>query len=173
MKISKKEIITEFYKLVKKDKPEWLDLKVESNKASVEDETNQSRFELRGFFLDAITNAYSRHYSRLTPLSIQNEQEERDVNLPTMLDFCLDKNLLPYLHRHRLNWQIMITADILSEIKRATKEEEEIEGLTHLTDLVQLLGFGYKQKKIAGQTIYAAVGDEGLFINFLEGDFND
>jgi hypothetical protein len=65
----------------------------------------------------------------------------------------------------------MITADILSEIKRAGNEG--IEGLTHLTDLAQLLGFEYKQKKIAGQTIYAAVGDEGLFINFLEGDFND
>jgi hypothetical protein len=53
-----KEIITEFYKLVKKEKPEWLDLKVESNKASVEDETEQPRYELRGFFIEAITNAY-------------------------------------------------------------------------------------------------------------------
>ena len=165
-----KEIITEFYKLVKKEKPGWLDLKVESNKAAVEDETEQPRFELRGFFIEAITNTYSKHYPRLTPISIQKEQEERSVNLTTMLDFCLNKNLVPYLHRHNVNWQIMITADVLSELKRAGSE---IEGLTHLTDLAQLLGFEYKQKKIHGKSVYAAVGDEGVFLNFLDSGFDN
>jgi hypothetical protein len=141
-----------------------------TNKASVEDETEQPRYELRGFFIEAITNAYSRHYRALTSLTDQEDQKYRDINFKNMLDFCLDKNLLPYLHRHRLNWQIMITADILSQIKRVGKE---IEGLTHLTDLAQLLGFEYKQKKIAGTKLWAAIGDEGPFFNFLESDFND
>jgi hypothetical protein len=59
-----KEIITEFYKSVGKSKPEWLDRVIEQ-RSIVEENTEWAYFEVRGFLMDHITEAYSRHIRTL------------------------------------------------------------------------------------------------------------
>ena len=114
-----KEILTEFYKSVGKNKPEWVD-RIFEQRSIVEENTEQAYFELRGFLMDQITNAYSRH--------IRTLYKEQDpgviINFITRLNFCLTNKLVPYLHEHTRRDNapdIIITHDILTEAERINR----------------------------------------------------
>ena len=56
-----KEIITEFYKSAGKDRPSWLDWTLCSKVYCFKGKPEQAYFQLRGFLMGQVTNAYSRH----------------------------------------------------------------------------------------------------------------
>jgi hypothetical protein len=91
-----KEIIIEFYKLANRPAPEWLDFKLEYSKVGIEDKTHEIYFALRGFFMNAITDAYSRHIRTL----YKSQDPEVVIDFLTRLNFCLDNKLVPFLHKH-------------------------------------------------------------------------
>jgi hypothetical protein len=164
-----KEILGEFYKSVGKDKPEWLE-RVFEQRSIVEENTEQAYFELRGFLMDQITNAYSRH--------IRTLYKEQDPNVvikfSTRLDFCLTNKLVPYLHKHTRRddvEEIIITNDILAELKRSI---DHIEGITTMEDLgKEVPGFEYASRKLGGKARRVLSGKREDFVNFLEGDSDE
>ena len=91
-----KEIIAEFYKFAGKDKPEWLDRNLEQ-RSIVEENTENAYFEIRGFLMTCIANAFSRHYRRIG----EEETVPNNDGLLIRLNFCLNNSLIPFLHRHR------------------------------------------------------------------------
>jgi hypothetical protein len=91
------------------------------------------------------------------------------IDFMTRLNFCLDNKLVPFLHEH-INKQgmneIIITADIFSEIKRSGRE---IMSLTHLEDLAKEIGFEECQRKVNDQQRRVIAGTRQQFTDFLEG----
>jgi hypothetical protein len=164
-----KEIITEFYKSVGKAKPQWLDMTFEQ-RSIVEENTEQAYFEIRGFLMDQITEAYSRH--------IRTLYKEQDpgivIDFSTRLNFCLANKLIPYLHQHSRRdslEEIIITHDILAELKRAI---DHIEGITTMEDLgKEIPGFEYTSRKLGGKARRVLAGKREDFVSFLEGDSED
>ena len=160
-----KEIITEFYKSVGKEKPAWLD-RIYEQRSIVEENTEQAYFELRGFLMGQITNAYSRHIRTL----YKEQDPEVVIDFITRLNFCLTNKLVPYLHDHtrRDNTQeIIITHDILAEMKRVI---DHIEGVTTMEDLgKEIQGFEYTSRKLGGKARRVLAGSRNDFVSFLEG----
>jgi hypothetical protein len=158
-----KTILTEFYKTAGKEKtPSWINCLVEQK--AIEESSEETHFELRAFFMDIITNAYSRHIRTLTP----NQEVVLDISFASRLNFCLENELISFLHQHtnRNNQtEIAITADIFTELKK-----RKIENITHLRDLGNELGFEYCQRKLGGIQTKVACGERNKFIDFLEGN---
>ena len=167
-KIWLKRLLTEFYKSVGKDKPEWLD-RVFEQRSIVEENTEWAYFEVRGFLMDHITEAYSRH--------IRTLYKEQDpgivIDFSTRLDFCIKNKLLPFLHSHTRKdntEEIVITHDILKEL---TKKLDHIEGITTLEDLgKEIPGFEYCQRKLGpdNKNTKVLAGKHEDFVKFLEGN---
>jgi hypothetical protein len=166
-----KEVITEFYKSVGKDKPQWLD-SVFEQRSIVEENTEWAYFEIRGFLMNHITEAYSRHIRTL------HKEHDPDIVIDflTRLNFCITNKLLPYLHAHKRKdgtEEIVITHDILREL---TKRLDHIEGITTLEDLgKEIPGFEYCQRKLGSNNKNAKVlaGKREDFVKFLEGNIED
>jgi hypothetical protein len=165
-----KEIIAEFYKSVGKDRPEWLD-RVFEQRSIVEENTEWAYFDIRGFFMDQITDAYSRH--------IRTLYKEHDpgvtIDFPTRLNFCIKNKLLPFLHgyaRRDGTDEIVITHDILKEM---TRKLGHVEGITTLEDLgKEIPGFVYCQRKLGpNKNTKVLAGKRHDFTTFLEGDIKD
>jgi hypothetical protein len=166
-----KEIITEFYKSVGKGKPDWLD-RVFEQRSIVEENTEWAYFEIRGFLMDRITEAYSKH--------IRTLYKEQDtgiiIDFHTRLNFCMTNKLLPYLHAHTRKdgtEEIVITHDILKEL---TKKLDHIEGITTLEDLgKEIPGFQHCQRKLGPDKRNTKVlaGKHENFVKFLEGNIED
>ena len=120
------EIITEFYKSVGKDKPEWLDSTFKQ-RSIMEENTEQAYFEIRNFLVETITNAFSRNFRSFNYASAQTIEDENIVpnnaGLLVRLNFCLDNDIIPFLHKHGRKDgidEIIISHDIL--IENLTKE---------------------------------------------------
>ena len=162
-----KEILTEFYKSVGKDKPEWLD-RIFEQRSIVEENTEWAYFEVRGFLMDHITEAYSRH--------IRTLYKEQDpgvvIDFHTRLNFCITNKLISFLHVHTKKdntEEIVITHDILKEL---TKKLDHIEGITTLEDLgKEIPGFQYCQRKLGpnNRNTKVLAGNRNEFVDFLEG----
>jgi hypothetical protein len=164
-----KEIVTELYKSVGRNKPEWLD-RVFEQRSIVEENTEQAYFELRGFLMDQVTNAYSRHIRTL----YKEQDPDVAIKFSTRLDFCLTNKLVPFLHKHTRRdniEEIIITYDILAELKRAI---DHIEGITTMEDLgKEIPGFEYTSRKIGGKARRVLAGKCQDFVRFLEGDSDE
>jgi hypothetical protein len=160
-----KVILTEFYNAGGKEPPSWLDYLVEQK--VIEESSEETHFELRGFFVDKITNAYSRHIRTLT----SNQEVVLDISFASRLDFCLNNDLIPFLHQHtnrKNETEIAITADIFTELKK-----QKIENITHLRDLATELGFEYCQRKLGGIQTKVVCGERKKFIDLLEGNIEE
>jgi hypothetical protein len=166
-----KEILGEFYESVGKDKPEWLD-RVFEQRSIVEENTEWAYFEVRGFLMDHITEAYSRH--------IRTLYKEQDpgvvIDFKTRLNFCIKNKLLPFLNSHTRKdntEEIVITHDILKEL---TKKLDHIEGITTLEDLgKEIPGFEYCQRRLGpdNRNTKVLAGKQVDFAKFLEGKIED
>jgi Bifunctional DNA primase/polymerase, N-terminal len=157
-----KTVLMELYKAAGAEhSPYWLNYLVEQN--PVEESNEETHFELRAFFMDVITNTYSRHIKTLT----SSQDAILDLTFASRLDFCLNNELVPFLHQHvnrKSQQEIAITADVFSELKK-----RKIENITHLRDLGNELGFEYCQRRIGGKQTKVVCGERRKFIEILEG----
>ena len=162
-----KIILAEFYNAADREPPSWLYYLVEQK--AIEESSEETHFELRAFFMDIITNAYSRHIKTLTPN--QSHDIVLDISFASRLNFCLDNELIPFLHQHinrKEQHEIAITADIFTELKK-----RKIENITHLRDLGNELGFEYCQRKLGGRQTKVVCGERKKFIKLLEGNIEE
>jgi hypothetical protein len=160
-----KVILIEFYKTAGKEAPSWLNYLIEQK--VIEESSEETHFELRAFFMDIITNTYSKHIRTLTA----NQDTILDLSFASRLNFCLDNELIPFLHQHvnrKNELEIAITADVFTELKK-----RKIENITHLRDLSTELGFEYCQRKLGGIQTKVVCGQRNKFIEFLEGNIEE
>lgn len=166
-----KEIITEFYKLASKDRPQWLD-RVFVQRSMVEENTESAFFEIRGFLMERITDEYSRHIRTL----YRDHDPGIIIDFNTRLNFCMKNKLLPFLHSHTRKdgtEEVLITHDILRELR---KKRDNIEGIITLGDLgKEIPNFIYCQRKLGSDNRNAKViaGRVHDFIDFLEAKIGD
>ena len=154
-----------------KSKPEWLD-RVFEQRSIVEENTEWTYFEVRGFLMNHITEAYSRH--------IRTLYKEQDpgivIDFHTRLNFCMTNKLISFLHVHTKKdgtEEVVITHDILNEL---TKKLVHIEGITTLEDLgKEIPGFDYCQRKLGpnNKNTKVLAGKRGDFVDFLEGQIGE
>jgi hypothetical protein len=91
------------------------------------------------------------------------------MTVPSTIGISLDNKLVSFLHEHTNKQnveEIIITADIFSEIKRSGRE---IMSLTHLEDLAKEIGFEECQRKVNDQQRRVIAGTRQQFTDFLEG----
>ena len=167
-----KEIIAEFYKAAgREDRPEWLD-RVFEQRSIIEENTELAYFQLRGFLMEQITDAYSRHINRI--YSERDTDPKLSIDFRTRLSFCLANKLVPYLHEHTTKdktMEIRISRDILATLHRKI---DHLEGVTTMQDLVnELPGFEYINGKIGPKAGWILAGKREDFIAFLEGEIED
>ena len=163
-----KEIIAEFYKAAgREDRPEWIDRLFEQ-RSIIEENTELAYFQIRGFLMEQITDAYSRHIR-----TIYNDEKDTDPKLSidfiTRLNFCLNNKLIPYLHAHKRKdntEEVRISHDILAALNRKI---DHLEGITTMEDLAkELPGFEYINGKIGPKSGRILAGKRSDFIAFLD-----
>ncbi len=147
------EILEKFYKLVdtQAQAPDWIYL-LEEQRDAIEESSNNTMLELRAFLIDKINNAYSR----------LGKYQDMELDIISKLDYCTDKNLIPFLSRPNDN-TLMITKDIMSDIKL----NRNIENITGLDSLGLLIGFEYVSKYVNKKKVRVLWGNRIDFIDFI------
>jgi hypothetical protein len=164
-----KAIITEFYKYAGKDAPEWIDYIMEEDVSGQSDE--ETELEIRAFLINAITEAYTKHFKTFSSIQQNNESDRaiQDTSIWSRLDFCLKNQLISYLHQHRQRGEeypsIVITSDIMNVLKKY-----DMRNLTTLKDIADELDFEYKTIELSKlrKTIRAVIAPRDKFVLLLD-----
>ncbi len=159
-----KVIPTEFYKVVGRSPPTWMDRLVEQDQ--IEAYVEEGKLKLRAFFVRAINDACSV-YARTLSTSVDLVNNASIVH---RFETCIDHDLISYLSKRKDRNEIVITADIFEDLKRV-----KIESLTSLKDLASMIGGSFESctRRINGSTTKAAAGNLWDFENFLRKEIMD
>ncbi|MGD9534538.1 MAG: hypothetical protein AB7V56_12315 [Candidatus Nitrosocosmicus sp.] len=157
-----KRILIEFYQFAGKEVPEWVEYFIEQ-KDAVDESSEKTQFALRSFLVKEINSTYSRN---------SNNSGSFD-NLGGKLNYCLDHNLIPFLHRLTSNRGdetdiVVITHDILDEIGKGWNK---IENITALKDIAVQLGFKYDGKYLNKRKTKVVFGSVSELIEFINPQF--
>ena len=111
--VAGKIILTEFYKSVGREPPDWFDLLEKEN--VIEQSKDETYFGLRGFLEQAIVEGYRRDF-RIDPEGIK-------VTFETRLSHCLEYRSVPYLLSRTPKSdggqkEVVITRNIIPELLR-------------------------------------------------------
>jgi hypothetical protein len=155
-------ILEELYKAVGKEPPTWIELVAEQS--AVQDSNEEKQFELVGFLRNAIQEAYRRDAAVEGRLGIE-------VNLQMKINDCLRKASIPFLYEHKRNKgkevEVVITANILSELKRYNRSQTNSSNYTLAALASEIPGFKADQRKINGTNKKVACGPKVKFDDFL------
>ena len=135
-----KRILVEFFKAAGKEVPEWIDYFVQETQ--VQDAALEQEQIVRGFFVKAINEAFSRNYRVLTPREDVDEVITKQT-IDNRLDFCCKKELIPSLRKK--DDRILIFHDILHELKN-----HRISSIIHLTQLARMIQSEVRPIKVNG-----------------------
>jgi hypothetical protein len=152
-----KMILVEFYKAVGKDPPEWIELLVKDN--VVEQASEETYFELRGFLEQAIVDGYRKDF-KIDPNTGSETFDAR-------IKHCLTYRTVPFLLEHYNTktdkTDIVITYNIIPELLK-----RKIPNITSLSVLAnEIPGFRYGLVKINGKPMKVAYGSHDDFRDFL------
>jgi hypothetical protein len=138
-------IISNIYRAAGRDPPEWIDYFVEETQLS--DSKEDVELVLRAFFLNKVNETYNRHYKAISNIDSQYTEVP---NLPFShrLNFCLKHNLIPFLNKTKDAREIIITSDIMHELKQF-KIDYSVSSLAEISRIIS--GFEYGQKKLGGR----------------------
>lgn len=155
--IAKKTLI-DFYQFADLEKPEWIDYFIEQ-KDAIDESNEKTMFALRAFLVDRINSAFSR-----------NSRNDNNFNgLKEKLEYCLDYNLVPFLHRITSKGRvkentIIITHDILDEMN---KSWTKIENITTLKDIGLQLGLEHGGKYLNDKKTKVVFGPQSKLVKFI------
>jgi hypothetical protein len=159
-------ILTEMYKSVERELPEWIKYFVKENQMADSKEDVELLF--RSFLINIVNETYNKYYRNIEKIFIVNSDSDAEVpNLPfsSRLDFCLKHNLIPFLNPIRIddeNIMIAITSDLVHELK---KKIPQISSLYEVAAIID--GFEYEQKRIGGKNIRVAYGTKKKLLDLL------
>lgn len=172
--VIQKELVTEFYRYAGLQVPEWLDIKVESTKATPIDDTGSTMLELRSFLNKEVNEAFDKYWRSYAAMGAEGFTtdsygkpilSERDLLTINKIKFCSKYNLTPFLLGFGDGGQIAITYDIVTALKRHNRN---VEGLNSLKDIAIILGFEHKAVRFGERVIKAAVGNIDHLVKFME-----
>ncbi|HET6715917.1 MAG TPA: hypothetical protein VFG90_02215, partial [Nitrososphaeraceae archaeon] len=154
-------ILREFCKSAGKEPPAWLELVAEQS--AVQESNEEKHFELVGFLRNTIQESYRRD-------AMTEGRSGIEATLKMKIDDCLRKESVPFLYEHKRNKgeedEIVITANILSELKRHNRSQ--ISSNYTLAALAsEIPGFKFDQRKINGKNKKVACGPKEKFYEFL------
>ena len=135
-----KRILVEFFKAAGMDIPDWIEYFVQETQ--VQDAALEQEQIVRGFFVKAINEAFSRNYRVLTPREDEDEVITKQT-IDNRLDFCCNKELIPFLRKK--DDCILIFHDILHELKN-----RRIISIIHLTQLARMFQSEVRPIKVNG-----------------------
>ena len=156
-------ILTEMYKSVHREPPEWINYFVKENQMA--DSKEDISLLFRSFLSAKINDIYNKFQRSI----------EKDIgisNLPfsARLNFCLDNKLIPFLNSmNTSNYNnnnketiLLITSDVLHEL---IKNIPQISSLNEVAAIIE--GFEYGQKRINGRNIRTVYGTKKQLLDFL------
>jgi hypothetical protein len=154
-------ILKEFYKLVGKEPPAWLEFVAEQN--AVQESNEEKHFELVGFLRHTIQEAYRRD-------AMSEVRSGIKTTLQIKINYCLQSESIPFLFEHKRNKgeevEVVITANILSELRRYNKSQTS-NNYTLAALASKIPGFKVDQRKINGENKKVACGSKAKFYEFL------
>ena len=159
-------ILTEIYRIIQKEPPEWIKYFVKENQLGDSKEDVELLF--RSFLIDKLNETYNKYYRNIEKPIVTNSDSTAEVpNLPfsDRLNFCLKHDLIPFLNSVTIDGKksmIAITSDLIHELK---KKISQISSLHEVAAIIE--GFEYGQKKINGKNIRTAYGTKTQLLNFL------
>lgn len=169
-KQTSESVLQEFYKAAGLPIPDWINLWVDESdvtEAAIQEANETARFEIRGFLVQAINDGY-----RIDPDLRSKDDRTIEVSFQEKLDRCLQKKLVPYLHKHNSRSgisDVVITHDIVRELKK-----NKISNITTMQALSrEIPNFQYGPLKLNGGTARVVRGPYDDFIKFLDCDFKD
>ena len=112
-----KMVLQEFFKAANLTLPEWIDIFSAGNQ--IEDMEAEEEQITRSFFAKKINDAFSKNYKSIVPWESQQVDSPTNKNKPMIerLNFALDNQLIPFLHRKVNVGDIFITIDVLKEVE--------------------------------------------------------
>ena len=160
-------ILKEFYKAAGvTEPPEWLNLLAEQT--IVQEAKEERQFELRGFLLRSVLEAYRRD------AGFSETKEGVEIDLTTKIMFCLNNRSIPFLHlhnrKHNQENEVAITSDIHLELKR---HDRTAGAATMETLASKIPGFKPDVRKVGGITSRVVCGPVNKFVNFLNPEISD
>jgi hypothetical protein len=148
-------ILAELYNEARKPQPEWINYIVDESQ--IANAKEDLRLELRAFFLNEINNIYTKHKR-----TFEDDDGIKHDSLEERVTFCCRLNLIPFLLLHKEGNNIIITSDVIKELRR-----NKIDQIASLAELARILGFDY-ETVWTGRSVKAAHGKISKFLEFLE-----
>ena len=155
-------ILTEMYKSVERETPEWIKYFVKENQMAESKEDIDLLF--RSFLIDKVNETYNK-FQR----SIEKDNDIPNLPFSSRLNFCLDNKLIPFLNFVNTNNKdsnketlILITSDLVHELK---KKISQISSLNEVAAIIE--GFEYGQKRVNGKNIRTVYGTKNQLLDFL------
>lgn len=149
-----KEILVHFYGLVKVPIPCWIE-NFEEQRDAIDESSEKTLFELRGFFLNKINESFARNARFNNP--------QQDMDMHSKLEYCLNNKIIPFISLLEENTMV-ITIDIMKELKI----NQGIENLTGLKDVGRQLGFNYVSRYVNGRKMRVLEGTKESFVKFID-----
>jgi hypothetical protein len=152
-----KLILVEFFKAAGMDILDWIDYFVQETQ--VRDAALEQEQIVRGFFVKAINEAFSRNYRVLTPREDVDEVITKQT-IDNRLNFCCKKDLIPFLKRK--DDRILIFHDIMHELKN-----HRINSIIHLTQLARMFQSEVNSVKLNGTSYRLISIPIAKFLEFI------
>jgi hypothetical protein len=133
---------------------------------------------LVGYLRHVIQVAYRVHiHSDPDPSSIIEDSNgnpiysRNPVSFKQKIDYCIQKELLPFLYEHKRNKgeeaEVVITSNILSELKRHNRSQNNSSNYTLAALASEIPSFKVDQRKINGENKKVACGSKEKFYEFI------
>ena len=153
-----KQYLTEFYKSVDKEPPEWIKHFVQESQ--LEDSKEDIDLLFRSFLINKVNETYNKFHR-----NIENAESTDDIPFESRFAFCLYNNLIPFLNQIKVKDGtnlIAITSDLISELKQKISQ---ISSLNEIANIIE--GFEYGQKRIGERNVKTAYGTKIQLLDFL------
>ena len=155
-------IITEMFKSIHREPPEWIKFFVKENQMT--DSKEDVNLLFRNFLIEKVNETYNK-FQR----SIEKDNDIPNLPFSSRLNFCLDNKLIPFLNSvdtsnkdNNKETLLLITSDIIHELK---KKISQISSLNEIATIIE--GFEYGQKRINGKNIRTVYGTKKQLLDFL------
>jgi hypothetical protein len=151
------DVLVEFYRYAGCQTPEWIDY-LEEQRDAIDESSEKTHFELRAFLISKINDAYSRN--------CRPDYTGAEIDILLKLDHCLKNRLVPFISEAAEN-TLLITQDIMEELRRSN---QGIENLTGLKDVGAQFGFTHVNKYINRRKMRVLEGKKERLLEFIKAE---
>jgi Bifunctional DNA primase/polymerase, N-terminal len=161
-------ILQEYFKAANLNIPEWIGLYATGNQ--IEDVEVEEEQIIRSFIAEKINVTFSRNYRSLVSCESQQVDSATNKNKPIMerLIFCLDNQLIPFLHKKVNSGDVYITIDVMNELR-----DSGISFIQTFADLARMLGTETRPAKMNGKPVRLIIISKSDLVGFIDKDISE